>query len=112
MGLTTFAIDDVPPTTVGPGCRRRALKGRDGLRRWVVEMDPGAEWPHVDHHGAGGEDVLILSGELIEGERRLGPGTYMHFGSNSSHRPRTEAGARLYGMNLTAPISTTSEGPS
>ena len=102
VGLTIFDIDDVLLTTVGPGCRRRALKGRDGLRLWVVEMDPGAEWPHVDDHGPGGEDVLILSGELIEGDRRLGPGTYMHFGPNSSHRPRTEIGARLYGMNLLA----------
>jgi hypothetical protein len=100
VGLTTFDIEDVAFTEVGLGCRRRALKARQGLRLWVVEMDPGAEWPHVDHHGPGGEDVLILSGELIEGERRLGPGTYMHFAANSSHRPRTETGARLYGFNL------------
>jgi hypothetical protein len=106
VGLTTFDIDDVPLTEVGPGCRRRALKARDGLRLWVVEMDPGAEWPHVDHHGPGGEDVLILSGELIEGERRIGPGTYMHFRANSSHRPRTEIGARLYGFNLLAAADT------
>lgn len=44
--------------------------------------------------------MLILSGELIEGERRIGPGTCMHFDANSSHRPRTEIGARLYGFNL------------
>jgi anti-sigma factor ChrR (cupin superfamily) len=100
LGLILFDIDDIPLTPVGPGCRRRALQGRDGLRLWVVEMDPGAEWPQVDHHGPGGEDVLILSGELIEGDRRLGPGTYMHFEAHSSHRPRTEIGARLYGINL------------
>jgi len=100
IGLTTFEIDCVPAIEVGPGCRRRDLKSRDGVRIWVVEMEPGAEWPLVDRHDGGGEDVLILNGEIIEGEARLGPGTYMHFGPNSSHRPRTETGARLFGLNL------------
>ena len=102
IGLIAFDIDSVAAIVVGPGCRRRDLKSRDGMRLWVVDLDPGAEWPHVDQHVQGGEDVLIVSGEIIEGDKRLGPGTYMHFAPNSSHRPRTESGARLFGLNLHA----------
>ena len=100
LGLSVFDVESVPAILVGPGCRRRDLKSREGLRLWVVDMDPGAEWPFVDQHDEGGEDVFIVSGEIIEGKARLGPGTYMHFASNSSHRPRTETGARLFGFNL------------
>jgi len=104
VGLTIFDIEHVPAIEVGHGCRRRDLKSRDGLRLWIVEMDPGAEWPNVDQHDLGGEDVFIVSGEIIEGEARLGPGTYMHFAPNSSHRPRTETGARLFGLNLASTV--------
>lgn len=100
IGLTAIDIDTVPSVTVGPGCLRRDLPSRAGMRVWVVDMAPGAEWPHVDEHGAGGENVFVVSGEMIEGDRRLGPGTYLNFGPNSSHRPRTEKGVRLFGINL------------
>ena len=100
VGLTAVDVDSIPAVTVGPGCVRRDLPSRDGMRVWVVDMAPGAEWPHVDAHDGSGEDVFVASGELIEGEQRLGPGTYLHFGPNSSHRPRTEQGVRLFGVNL------------
>ncbi|WP_210727544.1 cupin domain-containing protein [Sphingopyxis sp. PAMC25046] len=63
-------------------------------------MAPGSEWPHVDHHGDGGEDVFILDGEVIEGDQRFGVGTYLHFDPDSQHQPRTEIGVRLIGFNL------------
>jgi anti-sigma factor ChrR (cupin superfamily) len=72
-----------------------------GLRVWMVDMAPGAEWPHVDQHDAYGEQVLVISGEMIEGERRVGPGLFLNFGPGSSHRPRTETGVRLFGVNAT-----------
>ena len=71
-------------------------------RRLTELLDERFDRVWIALHGPGGEDVLIVSGELIEGDRRLGPGTYMHFGPNSSRRPRTEIGARLFGMNLRA----------
>ena len=97
--LATLA-DDVPRIDIGPGCWRRDLPGNDRVRVWIVDMAPGAQWPHVDHHDVNGEQVFVVSGELIEGERRFGPGHHLAFGSHSSHRPRTEIGVRLFGFNL------------
>jgi len=42
-------------------------------------------------------------GELIEGEHRLGAGTYVVFGPNSDHWPRSETGVTLPGFNLCPP---------
>jgi anti-sigma factor ChrR (cupin superfamily) len=93
-------VDAVEPVQVGPGCRRRDLPSTGPVRVWVVDMEPGSRWPHVDVHDAAGEEVYVVSGEVIEGDRRFGAGTYLHFPPHGSHRPRTETGARLFGFNL------------
>ena len=94
------AVDAVEPVQVGPGCFRRDLPSIGGVRVWVVDIAPGSSWPHVDVHDATGEEFLVVNGELIEGDQRLGPGTYVLFGPHSRHRPRTERGVRLFGFNL------------
>lgn len=94
-------VDAVAPVEVGPGCYRRDLPGHDGVRVWVVDMAPGSAWPHVDHH-AHGESYFVASGELIEGDRHYPAGTHVWFAPGSRHRPRTELGARLYGLNPVA----------
>ena len=99
-GLQAVAHADCAPVQVGRGCLRYDLPSRPGMRVWIVEMEPGAEWPWVDEHDAMGEDVFVLEGELIEGERSYGPGTYLHFAPHSCHRPRTQIGVRLAGVNL------------
>ena len=101
--MTSFlpvSVDEVAPVEIGPGCLRRDLPSVGAVRVWVVEIAPGSRWPHVDVHGPSGEEFLVVSGELIEGDRRLGPGTYVLFGPGSEHRPRTETGVRLFGFNL------------
>ncbi len=98
--LDAIRIDDVAPVVVGPGCYRRDLPATAGVRVWVVDMDPGSEWPHVDQHDRHGEEIYVVEGEVIEGERRYGAGTYLFFKPDSSHRPRTETGVRLFGFNL------------
>jgi anti-sigma factor ChrR (cupin superfamily) len=92
--------DDVVPVKVGPGCLRRDMPSVGGVRAWFVDMEPGAVWPHVDQHGEFGEEVVVICGELIEGEHRYGAGSYLLFGPHSSHQPRTETGVRLFGINL------------
>lgn len=91
-------VNDVDPVVVGPGCFRRDLPSTRDLRVWVVDMDPGSIWPVVDEHDTG-EEVYVVEGEIIEGDRRFGAGTYLFFGPGSRHRPRTEKGARLFGVN-------------
>ncbi|HET9835023.1 MAG TPA: cupin domain-containing protein [Rhodanobacteraceae bacterium] len=96
--LEAVRVDEVQPVVIGPGCHRRDLPSASGVRVWVVDMSPGSTWPAVDEH-PGGEYVQVITGELIEGEQRFGPGTYLFFKPGSSHRPRTERGVRLFGFN-------------
>ena len=110
--LSAVAVDSVAPIEVGPGCWRRDLPSREGLRLWIVDMAPGAQWPHVDQHDGGGEDVLVVNGELIEGDARHGPGTYLNFAPDSAHQPRTETGVRLFGINLAVPVPSPATGMS
>lgn len=97
--MQALDIDAVPAIHVGEGCLRRDLPAGPGVRFWVVEMAPGAQWPVVDHHETG-ESYYVISGEVIEGEARHGAGTYVYFAPDSRHRPHTQTGVRLIGMNL------------
>lgn len=99
-GLLPVSFESCEALQIGPGCVRRDLPSRPGVRVWVVEMAAGSEWPHVDRHDIYGEDVFVVDGEVIEGDRRFGPGTYLHFKANSQHQPRTDIGVRLIGFNL------------
>ena len=98
--LLPLHIEDVAPLEIGPGCYRRDLPSVGGVRVWVVDMDAGSQWPHVDHHDEHGEEFYVVRGEVIEGDQRFGPGTYVLFQPNSSHQPRTDTGVRLFGFNL------------
>ncbi len=99
--LQAMQIDDVAVIEIGDGCTRRDLPSNPGVRVWVVEMAPGAQWPYVDHHDTG-ESFYVISGEVIEGESRYGAGTYVAFAPDSRHRPRTESGVRLIGLNVSS----------
>lgn len=96
--LEAVRVDDVDPVCVGPGCFRRDLPGTADLRVWVVDMAPGSTWPVVDEHETG-EAAYVVAGEVIEGDRRFGAGTYLFFAPGSRHQPRTAKGARLFGIN-------------
>lgn len=102
-------LDDVPVVMVGPGCTRRDLTCNAGVRFWVVDIAAGAQWPHRDMHDEYGEDFFVLSGEVIEGERRFGAGQHVCFAPHSSHQPHSETGVRLIGFNRVSPKE--KEGP-
>ncbi|RPE77209.1 dimethylsulfonioproprionate lyase family protein [Vulcaniibacterium tengchongense] len=97
--LRALRLDDAAGFAIGPGCVRRDLPSNPGVRVWVVEMAPGAQWPDHDHHDTG-ESYYVIEGEVIEGEARYGAGTYVNFAPDSRHRPRTETGVRLLGLNV------------
>ena len=105
--LTVIDPAKVEPVIVGRGCLRRDLPNAGRLRVWIVEMAPGAGWPHVDQHDANGEQVLVIDGEMIEREVRIGPVNFLNVWAYSSHRPRTETAVRLFGIDATggAPTS-------
>ena len=92
-------VDDVEPAEVAPGIVRRDLPTTDHARGWVIDFAPGTQWPNVDVH-ATEERYYVISGEVIEGEHRHGPGTYVVFAAGSRHQPRSETGARMLGLNL------------
>jgi hypothetical protein len=100
QSLDAIRVDDVPAVEVGNGCYRRDLTSTAGVRVWVVDILPGGEWPHVDQHDDAGEEVYVVTGELIEGDERFEAGTYIFFKPGSRHRPRSEKGVRLFGFNL------------
>lgn len=99
-GFNIVNVENASQIHVGPGCVRRDLPSRAGVRIWVVDMAPGSEWPRIDVHDALGEDLLVVSGELIEDDRTIPAGSFVHFGPYSQHRPRTVTGVRLFGFNL------------
>ena len=97
-----MCIDEAVAVEVGPGCVRRDLPSNPGVRVWIVDMEPSSQWPHIDRHDEKGEEYYVISGEVIEGDQRYPAGTYVTFAPGSRHRPRTETGVRLFGINLTS----------
>ncbi|MFI1226951.1 MULTISPECIES: cupin domain-containing protein [unclassified Streptomyces] len=98
---TVLHIDDVEPHEVAPGILRRRLPGTAYARGWLIDFAAGAEWPEIDRHPTE-ERYFVLTGEVIDGGERHGPGTYVVFAPGSEHRPRTETGARMLGISLMA----------
>jgi quercetin dioxygenase-like cupin family protein len=79
--------------------RRWRLPSTGKATGWLIDFAPGSEWPAVDHH-EGEERYFVISGEVIEDDRRYGAGTYVVFAPGTSHRPRTDIGARMLGISI------------
>jgi anti-sigma factor ChrR (cupin superfamily) len=79
-----------------PGVRFLTLRydRESGAGAVLIEMAPGASYPR--HRHTAGEDVLVLEGELIIGEHRLGPGEYLYAPPGSVHAPRSDKGCLLF----------------
>ena len=80
----------------GDGVRVRTL-WKSGVKRALeVEFDPGAQWPGIDHHVPGPEEVYVLSGDFDDGANIYRAGTFLHHPAGSSHSPRSVEGCRLF----------------
>lgn len=83
-------------TSPGNGIRVRTL-WRDGVKRALeVEIDAGAQWPGLDHHVPGPEEVYVLSGDFDDGAGVYRAGTFLHHPAGTSHVPRSTEGCRLF----------------
>ncbi|MEU4573171.1 cupin domain-containing protein [Nonomuraea sp. ATR24] len=99
--MQVLNVDEVEPVEVVPGIIRRRLPATAWARGWMYDFAPGAEWPEVDVHESE-ERYYVISGEFVDRGRRLGPGSYVVFAPGSTHRPRTETGARMLGISILA----------
>lgn len=80
----------------GPGVRVREM-WRNGVKRALqVEFDPGAQWPGLDYHVPGPEEVYVVSGDLDDGANVYRAGTFLHHPAGSSHSPRSAEGCVLF----------------
>jgi len=90
----TFGRDGESRLT-GDGIRITDLWG-DGFRRALrVDFDRGAQWPGLDHHVPGPEEVYVLSGAFSDGVHRFEAGTFIHHPAGTSHSPVAEDGCSL-----------------
>jgi hypothetical protein len=105
LGLTVSPEPDVTGVVAGrllaerspgPGVQVREL-WREGVKHALeVEFAPGAQWPGIDHHVPGPEEVYILSGDLDDGANVHRAGTFLHHPAGSSHSPKSVEGCRLF----------------
>ena len=80
----------------GNGVRVREI-WREGVRRALeVEIPAGSQWPGVDYHVPGPEEVYVLSGDFDDGANVYRAGTFLHHPAGSSHSPRSVEGCRLF----------------
>lgn len=101
MTEQSINVNEVAGVEVAPGITRRILPTTASARAWLIEFEPATQWPEDDVH-VGEERYFVLSGEVIEGDRKYGPGTYVVFADGSSHRPRSDIGASMLGINIPA----------
>lgn len=85
--------DDRSP---GPGVRVRTLWSEGVKRALEVEFAAGAQWPGLDYHVPGPEEVYILEGDFDDGANVYRAGTFLHHPAGSSHSPKSVEGCRLF----------------
>ena len=73
------------PGVEGIRIRVLSINESQGYRVLQAELDPGAVFP-AHHHGAGPEDLFVLSGDLLTEGRTLGPGDHFHAEPGTDHR--------------------------
>lgn len=96
-GYTWTTVAEAPVRELFPGIRLRPLwQGPTGAHANVLEMDPGAAWPHRDLHEPGPEEVYVVAGTFNDGARDHPAGTFLHAPAGSWHIPASPAGCTLF----------------
>jgi len=105
LGLTTTQTPNLAGMVVGTlleertpgnGIRVREV-WREGVRRALeVDFPPGAQWPGLDHHVPGPEEMYVLSGTFDDNGTILHTGTFVHYPAGTSHSPISAEGGRLF----------------
>ncbi len=89
-------------TTKAPGVRFKTLsvdERRDTVML-LVEMAPGARFP--DHlHEAGGDEGVVLSGDVVNGGRLMRAGEYYHAAEGTAHTDTVSPSGCTALVNLT-----------
>lgn len=78
------------------GIRVRTLWQNGVKRALQVELDAGSQWPELDYHVPGPEEVYVVAGDFDDGANMYGPGTFLHHPAGSSHAPRSREGCTLF----------------
>jgi hypothetical protein len=68
-------------------------------RALLVSFPPDSQWPGIDVHEPGPEDVYVVRGTFLglTGEGSVhGPGTFLHLAAGTSHSPSTDTGGELF----------------
>ena len=90
-----LATADMPwcPFEEAPGVSFRVLKTHPpgNGATLMLRFEPGSAYPA--HRHPGGEGYYVLEGELLDGARAYGAGTYVWHPPGSAHAPRSDAGA-------------------
>jgi quercetin dioxygenase-like cupin family protein len=95
-GVVVAHPDTSPVRDIGPGIRVRDLWRSRVRSAMQVEIDAGAEWPGIDYHVPGPEEVYVVSGEFDDGTRVYPEGSFLHHPAGSSHVPRSREGCTLF----------------
>jgi hypothetical protein len=96
-------LDSVECVDVGNGILVHRLY-RSGLhpsarRALLVEFPPRSQWPGMDVHEPGPEDVYVVRGTfrgLTTSDSIHGPGTFLHLDAGTQHSPSTATGGELF----------------
>ena len=68
-----------------PGASVRVLNAdrKRGRMTTLMKIDPGCRFP--SHAHPGGEECLVISGDMIDGDLTLGPGDYVRTAAGTHH---------------------------
>jgi anti-sigma factor ChrR (cupin superfamily) len=76
-----------------PGIRKRVLHDdpMTGAHTLLVEFQPGAATSKLGPH-PNGEEIYVIRGTFLDGDRRCPAGTFLHYAPGSAHQPRSDEG--------------------